>query len=127
MIRHSSSVVAQRNVHEDVAKRGFEGDHQGFGVFAGLVALLRGEEERGMYPEMKALVVERGDGVAHDLIREFEDGFLDQRVGLRQFGARVVAGHLDGSLRLEVEYDPAFDIARQRNRSEEHTSELQSL
>jgi len=41
-----------------------------------------------MDAEMEALVVERGDGVAHDLIREFEDGFLDQRVGLRQFGAR---------------------------------------
>jgi len=112
MVGQAAFVVTQRYVHEDVAESGLKGDHQGFGVFTGLVSFLRGQKERGMHAEMEALVVERRDGVAHDLVREFEDGFLDQRVGLRQFGARVVAGYFDGGLGLEVEYDPALDVTR---------------
>src|SRR5580700_5857158 len=98
VIGHAALVVAQRNIHEDVAKGGLEADHQRFGVFTGLVSLLRRQQERGMHAEMEALVVERGDGVAHDLVGEFKDGFFDQRVRLGQFGASVVAGHLHGRL-----------------------------
>src|SRR5437868_4972588 len=70
VIGHALLVVAQRDVHEDVPHGGLEADHQRFRVFAGLVALLRGQKERRMYAEMEALVVERGDGVAHDLVRQ---------------------------------------------------------
>src|ERR1035437_2427561 len=114
MIGHPLLVVAQRYIHEDIAEGGFEADNQRFRVFAGLVALLSSEKERGMYAEMKALVVERRDGVTHDLVRKFEDGFLDQRVRLGQFGTGVVAGDLDCRLRFEVEYDPALYATRQR-------------
>src|ERR1022692_4911432 len=100
MIGHPLLVVAQRYIHEDIAEGGFEADHQRFRVFAGLVALLSSEKERGMYAEMEALVVERRDGVTHDLVRKFEDGFLDQRVRLGQFGAGVVAGGPDCRLRV---------------------------
>ena len=68
-----------------------------------------------MHAKMEALVVERGNSVADNLVREFEDGFLDQRVRLGQFGARVVAGHLDRRLRFKVQYDPAFDVPGQRD------------
>ena len=86
MIGHAPPVVAQRNIHEDMAEGSLKANHQSFCVFAGLVAHLRRKEERGMYAEMKALVVEGRDGVSYDLIRQLEDGFLDQRVRLRQFG-----------------------------------------
>jgi hypothetical protein len=59
MISHSLLVVAQRNVHEDMPKGGLEADHQRFHVFAGFVSLLSSKEERGMYAEVEALVVER--------------------------------------------------------------------
>ena len=79
VVGHPAFVVTQGDVHEDITKGGLEADHQCFGVFAGLVAFLGGEKERGMYAEMESLIVQRRNGVAHDLVGQFEDGFFDQR------------------------------------------------
>src|ERR1041385_8380529 len=67
MIRHPLLVIAQGHVHEDIAEGGLEADHQCFRVFTGFVAFLRGEQKRGMHAEMKALVVQGRDGIAHNL------------------------------------------------------------
>ena len=64
---------------------------------------------------MEALVVERADGIADDLVRQFEDGFFDQPVGFGQFRARIVAGHAHSGLRLEVQNDAALDVAGERH------------
>ena len=94
VIGHSPLVIAQRDIHEDISAGGLEADHQRFCVFTGFVALLGGVQERWMNAEMKSLVVERGDGVADDLVGQFKDRFLDQLIGFGQFGARIVAGDL---------------------------------
>src|ERR1700746_2882803 len=79
MIGHTLLVVPQSHIHEDIAEGGLEADHQCFGVFTGLVTLLGRKQERRMYAEMESLIIQGRDGVAHNLVREFEDGFLDQR------------------------------------------------
>ncbi len=111
-IRHALLVMPQRDVHEHVAHGSFKADHQRLNVFAALVAFLGGDQHRRMHAEVEALVVERRDGVAHNLVGEFEDGLFDQRVGFGQFSARVVAGHTHRGLRLEVEDDAALDVSR---------------
>ena len=35
-----------------------------------------------MHAKVKALIVQRGNGIAHNLVGQFEDGFFDQAVGL---------------------------------------------
>ena len=69
MIGHPAPVVAQGNIHEDISQGGFKANHQRFRIFAGLVALLSGEKERGMHPEMEALIVEGADGITNNLVR----------------------------------------------------------
>jgi hypothetical protein len=59
VIGHAAFIVAQCNVHEDVAQRGFEADHQSFHIFAGLVAFRGGYENGRVNAEMESLVVER--------------------------------------------------------------------
>jgi hypothetical protein len=41
VVRQSLFAVAQSDVHEDVSQGGFEADHERFGVFTALIALLR--------------------------------------------------------------------------------------
>ena len=60
---------------------------------------------------MKALVVQRGHGVANDLVREFAHRFPHQIVGFRQFGAGKVACDLRSRLGREVENDSSFNVA----------------
>ena len=64
---------------------------------------------------MKALIVERADGIAHDLIRKFEDSFSYKAIGLGQFRAGIVAGHAQSGLRLEIQNDAALDVPGKRH------------
>ena len=59
---------------------------------------------------MEALVIQGGDGVSGDLIRQFTNGFPHQLVGLWQFGSGITAGYPHGGFSIEVEDDPAFDV-----------------
>src|ERR1700676_3444011 len=68
-----------------------------------------------MHSEMETLVVECADGIADNLVRQFEDSFFDQAVGFGQVCARIVAGHTQGGLRLEVQNNAALDIAAKSN------------
>ena len=61
VIRHPAFVVAQGDVHINIAEGGLEADHQGFGIFAGLVAFFGGEKVRGMHAEVESLIV-KGTG-----------------------------------------------------------------
>src|SRR5438309_1481934 len=47
----------------------------------------------GMHPEMKSLIVERGNGIADHLVGQLKDGFPHQFIGFRQLPAGHTAGH----------------------------------
>ena len=64
-----------------------------------------------MYPEMKALVIERGDGVADDLVGQLAHRLLHQGIRLRNFGAGKLAGHAHRGCGIEIEDNATFDIA----------------
>lgn len=40
VIRHSLAVIAQCDIHEDIAQGGLEAHHERFSVFTGFIALL---------------------------------------------------------------------------------------
>ena len=83
MIGHTALVVAQRHVHIHIAQRGFKANHERFNVFTGLIAFRGSEQKWRMHTKVEALIVESADRIADDLIRQFENGLLDQPVGLR--------------------------------------------
>ena len=56
MVGQALLAVAQGYVHEDVAERGFEADHQRFYIFAALIAFFGGEQQRRVDAEVEALV-----------------------------------------------------------------------
>ena len=72
VVGHAALVVAEGYVHEYVAQRGFEADHQRFHIFAAFVAFFGGQQQRRMHAEVKALIIECTDGIADDLVRQLE-------------------------------------------------------
>src|ERR1700684_3153096 len=73
-IRCSAAMIAQRHIHKNVSAGSLETHHQGLGVFTPLASLLRGVQRRRPHVKVKTLVVERGDGVADNLIGKLADG-----------------------------------------------------
>src|SRR5215469_17731087 len=113
----TAAVIAQGDVHKDVASDGLKADHQGFGVFASARTVVGGVEHWGMDAEVEALVVQRSDGIADGLVGHFANGLTDQFVRLRNFGAGEVGGDAPGSTGIEVEDDPALDVPRDPHQS----------
>jgi len=66
--------------------------------------------------EVKAFVIEGGDGVANDLVGEFADRFARQSlIGLGDFNSGQTAGELQCCPKLDIKNDPPFDLAREAN------------
>ena len=80
-----------------------------------LLAPVRRCECGGMHAEVKSLVIQGGDRIADDLVRQFAHGFPHQIVGLGQFGAGEAAGHTYRRSRSEIEDNPAFDVTSERD------------
>src|SRR6202795_3976275 len=80
--RRPAAVVAQRHVHEDVSAGRAEAHHQGFCVFTAFAALLGSVQSWWTNVKVESLVVERGDGVANDLVSQLTDRLAHQIVGL---------------------------------------------
>ncbi len=74
-----ASVIAQGNIHKDIAAGGFEADDEGFGILATLRSIFS-VEDGGMHAEVEALIVKRGNGISGDLICQLAYGFPHQRV-----------------------------------------------
>ena len=53
MVGEAALVVAQGDVHEYISERGFEADHQGLNVFAGLVAFAALGSARGLLSSLE--------------------------------------------------------------------------
>src|SRR5208282_6413910 len=113
---HLAAQVAQRYVHEDISAGSIEAEHQGFGVFTAFAALLGSVLGGRMNTKVKSLVVERGDGVANDLVGQLTDRLPDQIfAGVGSFDSGETAGELHGGSLVGIENDPAFDFAREAN------------
>src|ERR1700704_778133 len=92
--RRPATVIAQRHIHEDVSAGSAEAHHQGFRVFTAFAALLGSVQGWRTNVKVKSLVVERGDGVANDLVSQLTDRLADQIVALGYFDARQTGGEL---------------------------------
>lgn len=111
VLGNAAGVIAEGDVHEDSSAGGVEAHHESFGILAAFGAVVRGVHVRRVNAEVEALIVQSGDSVADDLVSEFADGFADQVVGLRQFGAGHTTGDFYGRLGIEIENNPALDFA----------------
>ena len=74
-----ASVIAQGNIHKDIAAGGFEADDEGFGILATLRSIFS-VEDGGMHTEVESLIVESRNGVSGDLIRQLADSLAHQSV-----------------------------------------------
>src|SRR3981081_4935284 len=91
-LRRAAAVVAQGHIHENASAGSIEAHYQGFSVFTALAALLG--RVQGWWPnvKMESLIVERGDGVANDLIGQLTDRLAHQIVALGYFDAGETGG-----------------------------------
>ncbi len=78
--------------------------------------------------EVKSLVVERGDGVANDLVGQFTDRFAYQiGVGFGDFDASQTTGELHRGFKVDIKNDPAFDLTHQANLGRDSFSPVRFL
>jgi hypothetical protein len=75
----AAPVIAQGNIHKDAAAGGFEADDESFGILAAFCSI-RGVENGGMDAEMESLIVESGNGISCDLIRQLAHSLAHQSV-----------------------------------------------
>ena len=68
-----------------------------------------------MHTEMKALVIQDGDGISGDLIGQFTNRFPHQIIGLGEFGAGEMAGYAHCGLGIEIEDDSTLDVTGKRD------------
>src|ERR1700732_3125883 len=92
--RRPAAVVAQRHVHEDVSAGRAEAHHTGLCVFTAFAALLGSMQSGWTNVKVESLVVERGDGVANDLVRQLTNRLAHQIVGLGYFDTGQTGGAL---------------------------------
>src|SRR5215468_6898626 len=107
-IAWTSPVVTHGDIHEDTSDRGLKTHHQRFGVFTALDAFLGCVQDRGMHTKMETLIVERSDGIADDLVRQFASRLANQAVGFGELRPRHFAGHAYGRVGVEVNDDPSL-------------------
>src|SRR3981081_1455057 len=86
-LRRPAAVVAQGHIHENASAGSIEAHYQGFSVFTALAALFG--RVQGWWPnvKMESLVVERGNGVANDLVGQLTDRLAHQIDTHRAFDA----------------------------------------
>src|SRR4051812_3745593 len=108
----AAPVVAHGDVHVDVSVRSLEAEHERFGVFAGLDALLFGVQLRRRDLEAEAEIIERGDSIADHQVREFEDGLCDDALRFLYRTSGKSRGDLGRGRRFNVEDDSPFDVAQ---------------
>src|ERR1700687_3957013 len=113
--RSPAAMVAQRHVHEDVSAGSAEAHHQSFSVFTAFAALLGSVQGWWTNVKMESLVVERGDGVANDLVGQFTDRLAYQIVGLGYFNAGQTGGELHRRSQVDIKNNSPFNLAREAN------------
>src|ERR1700687_5088983 len=113
--RSPAAMVAQRHVHEDVSAGSAEAHHQSFSVFTAFAALLGSVQGWRTNVKMESLVVERGDGVANDLVRQLTDRLAHQLVALGYFDTGQTGGELHRRAQVHIKNDPPFNLAREAN------------
>src|SRR6202521_6393397 len=113
--RRPAAVMAQGHIHEDVSAGRVEAHHKRFSVFTAYAALLGRVQGWWTNVKVESLVVERGDGVANDLVGQLTDCLAYQIVGLGYFDAGQTGGELHRRSQVDIKNDPPFDLARQAN------------
>src|SRR5229473_5067381 len=113
--RRPAAVVAQRHIHKDVSAGGAEAHHQGFCVLTAFATLLGSVQGWWTNVKVESLVVERGDGVANDLVSQLTNRLAHQIVGLGYFDAGQTGGELYRRSQIHIKNDPPFNLAREAN------------
>src|ERR1041384_8273981 len=92
-----AALVAHGDIHVKVTVIGVETHHQRLGVFAADKTLFGIVKKGRADLEVHAFVVEGGDGVADDHVRELKDGLAHYIIGGLDLCSREESGYFSGS------------------------------
>jgi DNA-binding beta-propeller fold protein YncE len=108
-------VVPHGNVHKNVSAGRIEAHYERFLVFIALFTQFVHVHHRRVDLEAESLIVERGNRAADHHVGQLADGFPRYVFALRHRRPRKIAGHPGRCRGIDIEDDPAFDIAFDRH------------
>src|SRR5580658_10913292 len=109
-------MVAQGYIHKNISTGSLEAHDERFRVFTAFASLLGGMHCGRPNVEMKSLIIQRGDGIADDLVGELADRLAYKLViGLGDLDARQAASQLCRGWLVHIKNYSPFDLAGEAN------------
>jgi hypothetical protein len=103
--------IVHGDVEKDIPAGCFNSQNHCFGIVAATESLFIHVDFRGENLESETLVVEKGDGISDDHVREFANGFTYNLIARGNLRPCKLTCNSNGNFGSKIQNDPAFDVS----------------